>query len=514
MIYQTKDYRGDIKEFADIVIIGSGAGGAVAAYELSEAGFNVLLLEEGSYYDSTSWKNWKPHESFRRLYRDFGLTVALGKTLNDPPIPFPLGRVVGGTTVVNSGTMFRLPEKIHKKWQREHGFDISRDELEKAFDKVERMTSTQPVPEPVLGKNAEIFRRGANKLGYRNAPLRRNADNCKGCGRCVFGCPGDNKRAMHVTYIPAALEKGATVFANAKVEKILVRSGRAYGVKGKIINGESGDPLYDFEIHARIVIVSAGAIHTPLLLLENGNLANSSGWLGKNLHLHPGSRASALFEERIEGWKGVPQGLYVDQFHDEGIMLEGIFVPPSIAAPALPHVAYKNLEIMKKYPYLSAFGVMVSDTSSGVVKRGYKKGTPLIFYGFNEEDKLKMVKGIIEMARIYFAAGAKEVFLGLYPYTVVRSIDELNRIDPSKIKRKNLEMMAFHPMGTARLGRDPKQSVVDNNLETHDIENLFIMDGSVFPSCLGVNPQETIMAFSTYASWRLIDNWGRYVRNS
>ncbi len=514
MIYQTKDYNGDIKEFVDVVIIGSGAGGAVAAYELAEAGFSVIVLEEGSYYTSKDWKHWKPHESFRKLYRDFGLTVALGKSLNDPPVPFPLGRVVGGTTVVNSGTMFKLPDKIYRKWKKEFGFDVPEDELEKAFSKVESITKTQPVPEPVLGKNAEVFRRGAQRLGYKNAPLRRNADGCLGCGRCVFGCPMDNKKAMHVTYIPMAVEKGATIFANARAEKILVNAGRAYGVKGKIINGESGDPIYDFEIKARIVILAAGAIYTPLLLLENKNLANSSGWVGRNLHLHPGSRASALFEEKLEGWKGVPQGLYVDQFWDEGIMMEGVFVPPSIAAPALPHVSVKNIGIMKKYPYLSAFGVMISDTSSGEVRRGYKKGTPLIFYSFNEEDKFKMAKGILKMGEIYFAAGAKEVYLGLYPYTIVSSIDELIKIDPAKIKKRNLEMMAFHPMGTARLGKDPKQSVVDINLETHDIENLFIMDGSIFPSCLGVNPQESIMAFATYASWRLIENWGRYTRNS
>ena len=510
MIYQAKDYRGDFKEFADVVIIGSGAGGAVAGYELAEAGLSVIILEEGSYYTAKDWRYWKPHESFRRLYRDYGLTVALGKTFSDPPVPFPLGRVVGGTTVVNSGTMFKLPEKIYKKWQREFGFDVPIEELERAFDKVESITKTQPVPEPVLGKNAEVFRRGANKLGWRNAPLRRNADGCQGCGRCVLGCPNDNKKAMHVTYIPKAIEKGAVVFANARVEKIIVNSGRVLGVKGRIINGESSDPIYDFEIRAKVVILAAGAIYTPLLLLENGNLANSSGWLGKNLHLHPGSRASALFDEKIEGWKGVPQGLYVDQFWDRGIMMEGVFVPPSVAAPALPHVAYKNIEIMKKYPNIAAFGVMVSDTSSGEVRKGYKQHTPLIFYHFNEEDKVKMATGILKMAEIYFAAGAKEVYTGMYPHTIIKSMDELKKIEIEKIKRKNIELMAFHPMGTARLGKDPKQSVVDINLETHDIENLFIMDGSVFPSCLGVNPQESIMAFATYASWRLIENWGRY----
>ena len=514
MIYSYRDFNGEVKEYADVVIIGSGAGGAVAAAELSEAGFSVIVLEEGSYYTSHDWRYWKPHESFKRLYRDFGLTVALGKTLNDPPVPFPLGRVVGGTTVINSGTMFKLPEKIYRYWQKEFGFDVPVDELEKAFDKVEKITSTQPVTEEVLGKNAEVFRRGAIKLGYRNAPLRRNVDNCLGCGRCVFGCPMDNKKAMHVTYIPRAVQHGAAVFSNARVEKILVNASRAYGVSGKIINGESGDALYDFEIKAKVVILAAGAIYSPLLLLENKNMANSSGWVGKNLHLHPGSRASALFEEKIEGWKGVPQGLYVDHFWNEGIMLEGIFVPPSIAAPALPHVSIKNQEVMKNYPHISAFGVMVSDESSGEVRRGYKKRTPIIFYSFNEKDKVKMVNGVMKMVEIYFAAGAKEVYVGLYPFTILKNPDEMKKVTPEAIKRRDIEMMAFHPMGTARLGKDPKQSVVDMNLEAHDIDNLFIMDGSIFPSCLGVNPQESIMAFTTYASWRLIENWGRYSRRS
>jgi len=510
MIYQAKDYSGDINENFDVVIIGSGAGGAVAAMELSQYGLSVVVLEEGSYYTYKDYSKWKTYDSFKRIYRDFGLTVALGKSINDPPVPFPLGKVVGGTTVVNSGTMFRLPDKIYGRWKKSSKFSIGEDELNRAFDKVEKITQTAPVSFDIMGKNGLIFKKGADKLNYRNAPLKRNAAGCKGCGRCVFGCPQDAKKAMHVSYLPIAIENGAVVFSNARAEDILVKSGKAYGVAGKILNPTTNEPILNFKITGKIIILAAGAIYTPLILLQNKNLANSSGLVGKNLHLHPGSRAGAMFEERLDGWKGVPQSLYVDQFWDNNIMLEGVFVPPGFASPALPGVSRKHEEIMKRYPYVSNFGVMVSDTSMGEVRRGIKKFKPLIFYKFNEYDKINMVNGLKYMAEIYFAAGAKEVYTAMYPHVHIKTPDDIKKIEPQYIQRKNIELMAFHPMGTVKLGKDPKYSVVDENLETHDIENLFVMDGSVFPSCLGVNPQETIMAFATYASWRVINNWEKY----
>lgn len=503
MIYTNKDIQSDIYEKADICVIGSGAGGAVVAKELSEKGLSVVVLEEGGYYTSKDF-NKKPTEITRTIYRDAGTTIAFGM----PAITIPLGRCLGGTTVINSGTCFRVPPAVLRHWQREFGLTQFKPEfMAPYFDRVEKIINVTPVPEELIGGSGRVIKRGAEKLGYRSGPLLRNVRNCEGCGTCAFGCPTDAKQAMHVSYIPIASQSGAKFYANCRAEKLIITNGSAKGVEGVFLD-DNDRPFYKIKVDSRITVLACGAILTPVLLKKNRIIKNKH--LGKHLHIHPATRVVAIFDEIIEGWKGVPQSYKIDEFYNMGIMLEGFFVPPGIAAGTLPFVGLKHKEIMARYKNVATFGVMISDTTEGRVSID-PYGMPLITYFLNMEDTKKLLKGIATIAEIFLYAGAREVYTGLVDVPIVKTDKDINKFFKKDIKPSHLELMAFHPMGTARMGSDSSISVVNEYGETYEIKNLYIADASIFPSSLGVNPQVSIMAFATYIAENIAKNFSSFM---
>ena len=228
------------------------------------------------------------------------------------------------------------------------------------------------------------------------------------------------------------------------------------------------------------------------------------------MKIHPAIRVAALFDEKIEGWKGIPQGYCVDQFEEEDIRIEGIFVHPNVAALMFPDIGEKLKETISRYSRLSTFGLMISDSSSGRVRAGLG-GNPLIFYQINREDTRRIIRGIKIIAEIFFAAGAKMVYSHIYGVEPLTSPEEISRIQENRISPARLELSAFHPMGTCRMGTGPKTSVVNEHLEVHQTKGLFVSDASVFPSSLGVNPQITIMAFATRLADYLREHRSRYL---
>ncbi len=240
-----------LEDQADVVVVGSGAGGAVLAKELKEAGLDVVLLEEGGYFKKEDY-NTHPLEAFKLMYSDGGSTATIGI----PPIPIPLGRCIGGTTTVNSGTTLRPEEYVFESWVKNFGVkNMLMKDLEPCYEKVEKIIKAQPVNWKVMGKNGEIIDRGCKKLGWSGKPIIRNYDEklCRGCGRCAFGCPTDAKRAMHVTYVPMASEMGARIYANCRVDSIDVNGGVARGVRGTILHEETDEPVGSFHVSAKVV---------------------------------------------------------------------------------------------------------------------------------------------------------------------------------------------------------------------------------------------------------------------
>jgi choline dehydrogenase-like flavoprotein len=500
-IYKPEDFRTEIDGFYDVIVVGSGAGGAVISYVLAKGGKRVAILEEGRHF---TLKDYRDDYFFaiKRIYRDVGSTIALSLP-GKPPIAVPLGRCVGGTTVINSGTCFRIPERVIDKWNSEEGLEIDKYQLEKFYDEIEKRISVQPVSEEVLGENARVVRKGAQALGIKSHPLKRNVKGCEGCGRCAFGCPKDAKQAMHITYIPDAIEAGADLFTGTRAERIIFKEERAMGIEGTMLD-EDGHPLHKCFFYGRIIVISCGAIYTPVLFIRSG-IKSKSGLIGKSLKIHPAIRVAAEFEREINGWIGVPQGLFIDEFlENEGIIFEGAFVPPDMFSISLPYIGLKHKALMERYRYMSTFGAMVSETSSGMVRaRGYRA---LIFYHLNTFDTMRLKRAVEILAEIYFSAGAKRVFTGIYAMPEINK-NSFNAFKNLKVKPSYIESMAFHPMGTMRMSSSPSRGVTGKFGEVHGFKNLFVADASLFPTSLGVNPMEGIMAFSMRTGDYILNNF-------
>jgi choline dehydrogenase-like flavoprotein len=480
-----KEVDEDLELEAEVVVIGTGAGGAAIAYELARRGRAVLMLEEGDYHRRSSF-NGRAQQMSKRLYRGKGLTMSIGNT----SIPVWAGRAVGGSTVINSGTCYRAPDRVLERWTKE-GLPLDPDVMRPYYDRVAEMLQVAPAEMKHVGNVGRVISRGADKLGYSHGPLNRNAPGCDGQGVCCFGCPTGAKRSTDVSYVPEALLRGAQLVTAARVESFDVVAGRARAVRGTLGSGKK------FTVKAEAIVVSAGALMTPVLLKKAG-VCKETPFLGKNLSIHPASKVMALFDEHIDMASAIPQGYCVDQFEDEGLMLEGASTPLDVTAVAIPWVGHRYTEVMERFRHLATFGFMIEDTSRGEVRPG-PNGLPLILYSLNDNDVRRMARGVSILAELFLAAGADRVMTFLPGAPEVYTEDGARAIADMKLKAMDFEVTAYHPLGTARIGTDPKTSVCGPDHETHEVESLYVVDGGSVPSALGVNPQMTIMAMALRA---------------
>ncbi|MCC6273039.1 MAG: GMC family oxidoreductase [Deltaproteobacteria bacterium] len=481
--------REDFDCEADVIVVGTGAGGAVVAAKLAEAGARVLVLEEGGYFRTRDFSG-RALEMINRLYRDKGVTTTLGNTM----IALPMGCCVGGTTTVNSGSCYPAPDYVLEAWSREEGLEACRPEaLGPWFEEIRRRISVTPVPEELLGPNAGLFREGVRKLGWKADPIPRNVKACRGTGVCAFGCPTAAKQSMNVSYVPAALAAGARLMTRARVKRIVLERRRVRGVEAEWLD-EAGRPRgLRLRASAPKVVVACGAIYTPALLSGSGV---RHPMLGRNLRIHPAARIGALFEKRVRGWIGVPQSYHISQFEREGIFIQGQFVPPGVEAPVLPGIGPSYRRLMEQYPFLGSFGALISERGVGRVFSG-PRGKPIVYYNLSKVDRRLMLRSISLTAEAWFAAGAKEVFTSLRHRPILRNLEEARALPERDIKAKYFELMAFHPMGTVRMSADPRRGVTDGSGRVFDYEGLYVADASLLPTSTRRNPMMTIMALAT-----------------
>ncbi len=470
----------DEDERCDVAIVGSGAGGAAAARALAEAGLDVVVVEQGSHHDGGDYPA-DPLAAMALLYRDGGLTVCEGR----PAIPVPVGRCVGGTTVINSGTCLRAPDDVLLSWREQHGVGWA-TELDGRFEAVERALGVSAVDPATAGRNAELCRLGAEAIGASNRPITRNAPPLRRCASCATGCPLDAKRAMHVSELPAAVAAGARIRAGVRAGRIIVERGRAAGVEGTVAGRRR-----PWRLRARAVVLAAGALGTPELLLRQG-IGNRSGTLGRGLRIHPASWVGARYEEPVRGWDGVMQSWLVDEWIDRGLFLEATFTPLAFALPALPGAGPELSARIERFDRLGVIGVHLSDRSQGRVR---PRGPSLrMSYRLERGDAETLLFGIARAAEIHFAAGAAEVYPPLARLPVLRPGEQERLIERGSIAPAELRLEGFHPMGTARIGADSRRSVVAPSGECHDLAGLYVADASLFPTSVKANPMLTIMA--------------------
>ena len=495
-------------EECDVAIVGSGAGGAVAAALLAEAGLDVTVLEAGPYMDRASYPE-EPLAALAALYRDGGLTVAEGR----PAIPTPVGRAVGGTTVINSGTCFRAPDDVLAAWRRKHGIEWA-TELDPDYAQGEEMLQVTPVDPERMGRNGQLLREGADVLGVSHHPLARNAGRCVQCSSCPSGCRLDAKRSAHVSYLPRAVAAGARVRSGVEAERIVFEGDRAVGIEGRsgmawrqngsptAPGGADGAPR-PYRLHARkAVVVAGGAFGTPELLLRSG-FRSPSGMLGSNLRIHPACWVGARFDEEVRGWDGVMQSYAVDEWQDRGILLEATFTPLAFGAQWLPGTGDDHQRRVLDYGHVASTGVHLSDRSSGRVRLA-GDGSLRITYRLTDDDARTLGFGIARAVELFHAAGAREVYPQIAGIPTIDR-DGAARLDASPPSAKRLRLEAFHPMGTALMDSSPDRGVVRTDGAVHGANGLFVADGSLLPSSIGVNPMMTIIAMASRVSRRLAE---------
>jgi choline dehydrogenase-like flavoprotein len=485
---------------ADVVVVGSGAGGAVAAARLRAAGLDVLLVEEGAL-ERTETFGTDPATMIQRLYRDAGTSMILGRH----PIIFAEGRCVGGSTVINGGMAWRPPARVLDHWEAGLGLDAtSARAMEPYFDEAERILHVEPNHEDTYGANTHLFLRGAAALGWPVARAPRNMRRCVGLNNCALGCPTGAKQAMHVTEVPRALAAGAALLTHARVDRVTWRGARATGVTGRLLAAD-GRPRGRFRVAADLVVLAAGARHTPGILKRSRVLARQ---IGRGLHTHPNAKCVGIFEQRFDPWIGTHQAFHIHHFLDEGVIIGYAAVPPGLLAAAIPGLGAANAEKMALYNHMLTAATLVEDDTEGRVHLGPDL-QPFMWQTLAGGDIERLHRGVALTAELLFAAGAREVLLPFSDLQAIANPGEIRRIHERPRDRGAIELMTVHIMGTARMARDATHGGTDASGAVFDTSGLVVADASAIPTSLGVNPQETIVALTLRNVDRWLDRRGR-----
>lgn len=491
----------DLALEADVVIAGSGAGGGVAAEILSGAGLSVIIVEEGPLRTARDFR-MSEAEAYPDLYQDSAARKTADKAIN-----ILQGRCVGGGTTVNWTTSFRTPKTTLAHWANVYGLEgDSAEELAVWFTRAEARFGIAPWRQDPNANNAAL-ERGAAKLGIPTGRIRRNVKGCADLGYCGMGCPLDAKLSTLVLSIPAALQSGATLITRARAWSYAAEADRIVALSCVGMDRQGTRPTERrITLRARVFIAAAGGIGTPALLLRS-RLPDPHGVVGKRTFVHPVLVSAALMPEKVEGYYGAPQSVYSDHFLDSlspegpriGYKLETPPLHPVLVATTLPEYGATHSERMRRLPNLQVILALLRDgfhpDSPGGVVTLRDDGSPVLDYPFTPYVWDGARRAFATMAEIQFAAGATTVIPlqgnaeGFSNWPAARSAIEGFALAP-----RTTRVVSAHVMGGAPFGPDPRRAVVNGAGRHHHLGNLYVADGSLFPTSIGANPQLSIFA--------------------
>ena len=481
----------------DVVVVGSGAGGAVVAAELAARGKDVIVLEKGGYHNEADFTQ-QEGDGLERLYdaggllatRDLGLVILQGATL-------------GGGTVVNYTTSFATPESVRDEWAREHGLPhFTGTEFTRSLDTAAHRIGVNTDHAAPSGRDRVLIR-GLDRLGWHHGLLPRNVRGCTqddACGYCGYGCRIAAKQSTLVTYLPDAVAHGARIVVDCDVQRVVIAGGRATGVEARV----RGHAL---TVRAQAVVVACGSIHSPALLLRSGvNLPA----LGRFLALHPATAVFGEMDEPVRPWTGTLQAHYSDQFADldrgYGFKFETAPVHPSLLALAAPwESAGQYADRMGRLARTALCGILLRDRFGGRVSID-RAGCPVVDYRVSRYDAVHLRRALASAAELLEAAGAREIWPPLarwisYQPGAPRAREAwLARVDAAGWGANQLLLVTFHQMASCRMGASARSSVVDPEHRVWGVRGLYVADASVFPTASGVNPMLTIMGIAHRAA--------------
>jgi choline dehydrogenase-like flavoprotein len=505
---QLESVVADTELDCDACVIGSGAGGGVAAATLAAAGMRVIVLEAASEWQA---REFDQHEEpgTRELYLDRGTTAT-----RDLSVALLAGASVGGGTTVNWQTSLRTPDSVRSEWAKLSGVEhFVGDSFTRSLDEICSRLAVSTDESEVNANNAAL-RDGCAKLGLDWSTIPRNSTGCdlEQCGNCVYGCRHGGKQTSATTYLRDAQQRGgARIIARCRAERVLIENGKVKGVRATVTERDGAKHVVT--LNAKIVVAACGSLHTPALLLRSGLRMPH---LGKNLHLHPTTGIGATFPHRVAAWHGPPQTIVCNEFASLqdgcGFRIETAPAHPGLLALATPWTgAREHREQMQTSANKALLIVLVRDRSSGTVTID-AAGRPLIDYKPGNGERAMFRRGMAEACRILDAAGADGIqTLHTVPLSMGRvpgnaahrhqGIDSLcSAISKAPAGENRLAVFSAHQMGTCRMGRDAASAVCDANGEVFGVRGLYIGDASAFPASCGVNPMITIMAMAHHTS--------------
>ena len=459
----------------DVCVIGSGAGGALCAYGLQKRGFNTLILEKGAW----AKQGLNIITAFTNYYRDQGFVGSFGNTY----IGIPTGEVVGGTTKINSGTCFNTPREVLVDWNKRLNMNIGYEDLSPHFSELTQLLSIAPVEEKYVAQGNKLFVQGLESFGFKNHfRLLRTGRDCRGSGRCCFICPNEAKQSTDIAIVPKFLALGGSLISETEVFRIEEdKTSVTLWCKNKGKNKK---------IKCSKLIIAAGSLSSPVLIRKN-KIGTAYRQAGAGLTMHPATKVFAMFDKPLYGWQGVPQAIGFKHPDFPTLSFEGVFTPPSLSGLVMPVEAERLNSWLQNYDSVASFGVMVKDTHSGTVSTIPGLGL-FIRYHLHQKDFGNLIEAVRFMGLCYLKAGAQKVLLPLNGVqNEFNSLETLQNFDFSCVKPSQLYSMGFHPLGTCGINR-----VVDSHLKVLGSRHIYVADGSVVPTSLGVNPQITIMALA------------------
>ena len=475
----------------DYVVVGSGAGGGAVASGLARGGAKVAVVEAGPWRDPTDYPN-SMYGTFRDMMDDFGTMVTRGRAI----WPVVQGRVVGGTTVINSAIIVRTPGDVFKMWQDDLGFggDALAEAVWAHQDALDEEIVVTTVPREIEGLHNQLARKGAQAVGIHDHDMRRSVKDCLGSGRCLQGCKSERKQSTNLFMIPEVLVRGGDVLSNAPVKKVVFEGRKAIGVEGRFIHPVTRKAGAKFFVRARkAVVMAASATYSPAILLRSGVKSKA---LGEGFMAHPGTGVFGCYEQTVQMDVGATQGWSSMKLRESrGFKLETLSLPFELLSSRLAGGGRQLIERALAYPHITLWVMAVRAEARGRVRAGFG-GKPVVSYTFTKRDMMRAREAMHLIARMHFEAGAKSVIPAIYGLPYSLGPDQVDLIKEASLDPRAWVLILSHLFGGCGMGADPARSVCDPQGRVHGYENLVVADAAAIPTTIGVNPQLTIMALA------------------
>lgn len=399
---------------------------------------------------------------------------------------------------MNSAILLPLPRWVREAWSEETGYEhFLDDELDRAYARVFERLQVAPTPMSVMGRRNLIVRDAFERVGLLGKPLPRAVVGCEACADCLTGCAGGHKQSVDHSYLPEAVEHGAEIFTNATVERVLTRGRRATGVSGIVVEPRTWKKLGRFRVNAPLVVMAAGPLHTPAILMDS-NLDGERS-VGRTLFAHIGGGIVGIMDEVVEPWVGATQGYGAISSDIRGMKYECLWAAPSVLMVRWGDVGHPFLERLDEVKHATVIAVVYRARVKGEVRSGFLGPRARIWVP--DDEARTVLRGMKVATDALLAVGAR------YVHTAIPgAVDEMKTLadtesllDP-RLGARDLQQTMNHVFGSCRMSRDGS---VDENAKLRGVEGVYVCDASVFPSPSAVNPQATVMALSDIATRRL-----------